>query len=98
LEIFLFNLVNAPAGFVVDRRNARMGRSSVESLQSSQKFLKAKLGTKGPKAVNVAHITFRPPPFEHRDEFCKNRAPTAVSTSDFVSFGLLGDRWYNRVV
>jgi hypothetical protein len=44
----------------------------VESSQSSQKVLKTKFGTNGLKAINVAWMNFRPPPFERRNQLRKN--------------------------
>jgi hypothetical protein len=44
----------------------------IESPPSRQKFLKAKLRTKSPRAINVARINFRLPPFERSNEFSKN--------------------------
>jgi hypothetical protein len=79
LEAFLFGIVNASAGFILHHRNARIAKSRTESLQSSQPFLKAKLGTKVPQGANAARIDVAPLHFERRNEFRKNRRINRVS-------------------
>jgi hypothetical protein len=72
-QAFLSNILTTSAGFIIDRRNAGMETKCTESLQSSQKFLDAKIGTKSPEAADVARINFKRPSFECWDEFRKNR-------------------------
>jgi hypothetical protein len=50
-----------------------MGMKCAESLQSSQKFLDVKLGTKSPEAADVARINFKRLSFECCNEFRKSR-------------------------
>jgi hypothetical protein len=84
-QIFLFNIANPPAEFVVDRRNARMRRKRLRNLQNGEKFLKAKLRTKSPEAASVAPFDFRPPSFERSNEFRKNGIKTAFSKTGWIS-------------
>jgi hypothetical protein len=91
LWVSLFNVANAPAGFVVDRRKRLRQRSSVESLQSRQKFLKVKPKTKSPEFANVARVDLRPLSFERSNEFRKNHESAAVFTSDSAFPVFLGD-------
>jgi hypothetical protein len=57
LQVLIFNIVKVLAQLVLDQRNACMGRKNIDSVQSRQRFRKAKLGTKGPEDVPSNALT-----------------------------------------
>jgi hypothetical protein len=93
LQVFLFSIAKAPAEFV-DRRNDCLGMKQIESLLSRQKFIKVKLRTKRPGAINVAGMNFRPLSFDRPTNSAKTRESFAASIVYFVSSSVF--RWFSK--
>jgi hypothetical protein len=92
LQIFLFDIMNAPAGFsLIDEILAWEGGALKPP--EELKVHKAQLGTKGPEVVDIAHTSFRPPPFERLNELSKTRELSAGSVSYSVSSTVLRSSW-----